>query len=145
MHARTVGEREYLVVLDRDEEVIASLLEFAAAKGIDGGWVQGLGSLKDIELGFYELEKRIYLKRRFDEDMELGSLQGNLARAGKDRVLHAHAVVSGTELIAFTGHLFEAKIAVTAEFHVRDFGVRVERSEVKSVGLRLICPVEAAK
>jgi predicted DNA-binding protein with PD1-like motif len=48
--------------------------------------------------------------------------------------------VSGPELISFTGHLFEAKVAVTAEFLLRGFGVRLERADDASVGLRLIQP-----
>ena len=117
---------------------MASLLKMAADAGIEGGWLSGLGSLKDIELGYYDLPKRTYLKRHFDEDMELCGFTANLAMHGQERILHAHATVSGPELISFTGHLFEARVAVTAEFLVRDLGVRIDRADVPSVGLRLI-------
>jgi len=140
MHSRRVGDREFLVVLDRDEKVVANLLRAAADGGIEGGWAWGLGSLKDIELGYYDLPKRTYLKRHFEEDMELTGFTANFAMAGDERILHAHATVSGPELISFTGHLFEARVAVTAEFLVRGFGVRLERAEDASVGLRLIQP-----
>ena len=140
MHCRRVGEREHLVVLERDEKVVASLLKVAADAGIEGGWVQGLGSVKDVEIGYYDLPRRTYLKRHFDEDMELVGAQGNLAMHGEDRVLHLHASISGPELLSFCGHVFEAKVAVTVEFLVRDFGVRIDRAEVSSVGLNLIQP-----
>ncbi len=140
MHSRRVGDHEHLVVLEKDEKVVATLLRFAADQGIEGGWVQGLGSIKDIELGYYDLPKRIYLKRSFEEDMELVGAVGNLAMHGTDRVLHLHCSVSGPELLSFSGHLFEARVAVTTEFLVRDFGVRVDRAEVPSIGLKLIQP-----
>ncbi len=140
MHSRRVGDRDHLVVLEKDEKVVANLLRFAADQGIEGGWVQGLGSVKDIEIGYYDLPRRTYLKRKFDEDMELVGAQGNLAMHGPEHVLHLHASVSGPELISFSGHLFEARVAVTVEFLVRDFGVRVDRADVPSVGLRLIQP-----
>ena len=140
MHQRRVGEREVLVVLGKDEKVVANLLKVAADEGIEGGWAWGLGSLKDIELGYYDLPKRTYLKRHFEEDMELTGFTANFAMAGAERILHAHATVSGPELISFTGHLFEAKVAVTAEFLLRGFGVRLERADDASVGLRLIQP-----
>src|SRR5262245_27125801 len=140
MHCRRVGERTLLVVLEKEEKVVASLLKAAADHGIEGGWISGLGSIKDIEIGYYDLPKRSYLKRKFDEDMELAGFGGNFSMAGAERVLHAHCSVSGPELISFTGHLFEAKVAVTAEFLIQDFGVRVERAEVPEVGLRLIQP-----
>lgn len=140
MHCRRVGEREVLVVLEKDEKVVANLLKTAGDEGIEGGWCWGLGSLKDIELGYYDLPKRTYLKRHFEEDMELTGFTGNFAMAGQDRVLHAHATVSGPELISFTGHLFEARVAVVAEFLVRGFGLRLDRAEVPSLGLKVLQP-----
>ncbi len=145
MHTRRVGDREHLVVLEKGEPVVASLLRFAGDHGIEGGWVQGLGSVKDVEIGYYDLPRRTYLRRKFDEDMELVGALGNLAMHGTDRVLHLHCSVSGPELISFSGHLFEARVAVTTEFLVRDFGVRVDRAEVPSVGLKLIQPEEGAR
>ena len=145
MHVRRVGDREHLVVLERDERVVASLLRFAAEQGIQGGWVSGLGSIRHIEIGYYDLPRRLYVKRHFEEDMELVGAQGNLAMHGSENVLHLHCSISGPELISFCGHLFEAKVAVTAEFLVRDFGVRVDRAEVPEVGLKLIQPEKAPK
>ena len=140
MHHRRVGDREIFVVLEKDDKVVANLFKIAADEGIEGGWAWGLGSLKDIELGYYDLPKRTYLKRHFEDDMELTGFTANFAMAGAERILHAHATVSGPELISFTGHLFEAKVAVTAEFLLRGFGVRLERAEDASVGLRLLQP-----
>ena len=145
MHSRRVGDRRYLVVLDREEKVVATLLRFAGDHGIQGGWVSGLGSVKHVELGYYDLPRRTYLKRQFEEDMELVGAQGDFAMHGADPVLHLHASVSGPELISFSGHLFEAKVAVTVEFLVTDFGVRIDRAEVPEVGLKLIQPEKPAE
>ena len=145
MHTRRTRDRDLLVVLERDEKVVANLLQAAAEAGIEGGWVSGLGSLKEIEMGYYDLPRRTYLRRRFEEDMELCGFTGNFAMHGNERVLHAHASVSGPELITFTGHLFEARVAVTAEFLLRDLGVRLERAEVPSVGLKLLQPEGGAR
>jgi predicted DNA-binding protein with PD1-like motif len=144
MDIRRCGKRDWLVVLRKGERVVASLLDFAAKSGVDGGWVSGLGSVVRAELGFYDLGKRTYHRRKFDEDMELGALQGNFARAGRDRVLHAHAVLAGPEMIALAGHLFEAEVAVVCEFHVRDFLVRLDRADDASVGLKTLVPCPAA-
>jgi predicted DNA-binding protein with PD1-like motif len=57
---------------------------------------------------------------------------------GDERILHLHASVSGPDLAAFAGHVFEAAVAVTAEFHVRDFGRRLDRAPVEAIGLSLI-------
>ncbi len=146
MQARRVGGDSLLVVLGRDEKVVASLLEVAAAEGIEGGWVSGLGSVKNAVLGYYDLPRRVYLRREFPEDVELTGLLGNLAMDGAERILHVHASLSGPELISFSGHLFEAEVAVTAEFLLRDLGERLERRNDPAVGLRLLdCGGGAAK
>jgi predicted DNA-binding protein with PD1-like motif len=145
MHSRRVGDREHLVVLEREEKVVATLLRFASDHAIQGGWVSGLGSVHHVELGYYDLPRRTYLKRQFEEDMELVGAQGNLAMHGHDPVLHLHCSISGPELISLCGHLFEAKVAVTAEFLVKDFGVRVDRADVPEIGLKLIQPEKPAK
>ena len=69
MHVRRVGEREHLVVLERDDRVAASLVRFAAEHGVQGGWVQGLGAVRQAELGWYDLPRKTYLRRTFEEDM----------------------------------------------------------------------------
>lgn len=145
MHFRRVGDREHLVVLERGDGIVATLLRFAADHGIQGGWVSGLGAVRNAELGWYDLPRRIYLKRRFPEDMELTGAQGNLAMHGNDPALHLHATLSGPELISLSGHLFEAETAASAEFLVKDFGVRVDRAEAPEVGLKLIQPEKPAK
>ena len=81
----------------------------------------------------------------FEEDVELVGAHGNLAMHGNDRVLHLHCSLSGPELISLSGHLFEAKVAVTVEFLVRDFGLRIDRAAVPEVGLNLIQPEGGAR
>ena len=103
-----------------------------------GGTVTGIGAVKDHTLGFFDVEKREYLKRTFEENMELGNLTGTIGTVDGKPFLHAHATVCGPELIAFTGHLFKAEVAVTAELTITDFETELPRAEDEDLGLKNI-------
>jgi len=127
----------YLLVLDRDEELVSTVTAFLAERGIMGGTVTGIGALKNHTLGFFDIESQEYLKRTFEENMELGNLTGTIGSVDGKPFLHAHATVCGPELIAFTGHLFKAEVAVTAELIVTDFETELPRTLDEDFGLNL--------
>lgn len=131
------GGGRWILVLDRGEELIGTVTEFLAEKDIRGGLVTGIGALMNHTLGYYSLEGREYLKRTFEENMELGNLTGTVGFVDGSPFLHAHVTVSGPELIAFTGHLVKGEVAVTAELIVTDFGVELPREEDDDIGLKL--------
>jgi predicted DNA-binding protein with PD1-like motif len=137
VQAKQVGKTRWVLVLDRGEELTGTVTAFLEDRGIRGGFVTGLGAVKNIQLAYYDLEKKEYLKRSFEEVMELGSLVGSIGTADDKPFLHAHATVCGPELVAFTGHLVSAEVAVTAELIVADFGVPLPRELDEAVGLRL--------
>jgi predicted DNA-binding protein with PD1-like motif len=127
----------YLLVLDRDEELVSTVTAFLEERKILGGTVSGIGALKNHTMGFFDVEKQEYLKRTFEENMELGNLTGTIGTVDGKPFLHAHATVCGPELIAFTGHLFKGEVAVTAELTVTDFETELPRAEDEDLGLKL--------
>lgn len=140
MQVRRVGGDGHLIVLERGEKVMASLVEYATANGLSGGWISGLGSLRRATLGYYDLEHKSYIRRTFEDDMELSGLTGNLAVDGEERIFHLHCCLGGTDFATWSGHLFEAEVAVIAEFLLQDFGVPLVREQDDAIGLRTLCP-----
>lgn len=137
VQARQVGTSRWIVALEKGEEIISVLTSFLEEQEIRGGFLTGLGSLRDITLGYFDFEKKEYEKRVFDEVMELGNLTGSIGTVEGKPFAHLHATVCGPELIAFTGHLFSAEVAVTAELVVADFGVELPREPDEEIGLHL--------
>jgi hypothetical protein len=128
----------YLVRCEIGDEVVSAITKFAAEKRIHSGTVIGIGALQDPELGFYDIHKKEYIKRKFDGDYELVGLSGNFARLGNDTILHCHAAFSDTEFRLIGGHLFSAGVAVTGEFYIRPGGIEIERGPDPKTGLNLI-------
>lgn len=121
-------EDGFLIVLDAGDEVIASLKKLAAMERIGMASLTGIGAVRDVVLGYLDLERKEYLKRQFGSDsMELVSLAGNLTRLDGEPVAHCHAVVGDRELRIYGGHLFEATVSVTAEIYLRIYEGEVVR------------------
>ena len=128
----------YLVRCDIGEDLVRVLTKFAGDNNIGSGSVTGLGAVKDPVLGYFDLDQKVYLKKKLSGNFELLNLTGNFSRLGSDVILHCHAIVSDVELNVFGGHLFEGVIAVTGEFHVYPGGIVVNRGADETTGLNLI-------
>jgi len=125
---QTLAEGDQIVVtLGPGEEILASLLEVAAAHKIAGGTVVGLGSTSEVELAFFDPEKKEYLPRVFSEPMEIGNLVGNFSRLEEEPHVHIHATVAGPEMIAFSGHLSRAVVGTGCELYIRKLPRAVTR------------------
>jgi uncharacterized protein len=138
LQVRQFGKHRWVLVVDRGEEIIASLAAFLEEKGIRGGFVLGIGAIRNIQLGFFDAERKEYARRTFEESMELGSFFGVISCSDGKPSVHAHVSVSGPELIAFTGHLFRAEAAVSVELVLTDFEDEIPRQPDKDTGLKLI-------
>ena len=127
----------YIIRLERDEEVLSTLTEFVRQQNIQGGMIMGLGAVKDLVLGIYDPHKKEYIKRTFQQDMELGNLTGNISYLNGDPLLHCHVTVAASDLKAYTGHLFSAIVSVTGEYVIYPFPDRMTRTRDEEIGLNL--------
>lgn len=128
----------YVVRCDISDEVVSSLARFAAEHNIESGTVIGIGALKNVVLGYFDLSRKEYSRKVFDGIYELLSLSGNFARLDSEIILHCHAVISDSDFRVVGGHLFSGVVAITGEFYIRPGGVRVERGQDAATGLKLI-------
>lgn len=131
-------ENGYFLRLEKDEEVLSSIIEFAAKERIGAGAFFGLGAIKQFELGYYSMETRSYEKKSFEGDMEVGNISGNISHLDGKPFVHTHVTVSGPDLKAWTGHLFSAKVAITLEIFVFAASSKVGRKMDPAVGLNLL-------
>lgn len=131
-------EGGYLIKPDLGEEVVGTLSGLVAELGLKNGSLYGIGGVEDVVLGYYDLDAKTYLKREFSGRYEMVSLVGNVSILDGKPFVHAHAVVSGPDMAAFGGHLFEATVAVTAEIHLWGSRTLVTRSLDGRVGLNTL-------
>ena len=122
------NETGFLVVLDVGDEIIESLKKLALAERIGEASLTGIGAVRDVVLGYIDLDQKGYLRRALGpESMELVSLTGNLATLKGEPVAHCHAVVGDREMRVYGGHLFQAVTSVTVEIFLRVFDGEITR------------------
>lgn len=138
------GSGRYVLRIEPGEEVVSTIAAFAQERGVHAGWVNGIGSVDHAVLGFLDPKERVYLKRTFDERMEIGHLTGNIGLSGEAATCHLHATLAPRELLAYAGHLHEARVAVVVEVFVVAMQGSLVRAVDPSTGFgRLLFPGEA--
>ena len=121
----------YIIYLEQGESIMAKLTEFCIDHQIINGQISGIGAIKDIELGAYDLKNQEYITHKLDETWELTSYQANIQLKDEEPFIHAHINISDHDLTVKGGHLFEAKVAVVGEFIL---------TNINSSGKRLLNP-----
>jgi predicted DNA-binding protein with PD1-like motif len=128
----------YLLRLDRDEEVVSSVIKFVEESGLNSAMVAGIGAVTGCTLGYFDRDKKTYLSKNFDDVYELVSLQGNITFHEGKPVFHNHAAIADSEYNLYGGHLFSALIAVTGEIFIFDVKKKFNRALDSRFGLNLI-------
>lgn len=128
----------WLVRLDKGEQLVASLTELVKKENIQGAWLSGLGGALSVELGFYSLDDKEYKWKKLDQLLEITSLQGNVGWVGEEPALHIHGSFSDTEMKAFGGHVKEMTVGGTCEVMLHTFQDKLTRSQNDEIGLKLL-------
>ena len=132
-------EKTFAVVFDTGEEVVAALLRFASEQKLTGAHLTAIGAFQRVTLGFFEPTAKEYKRIPIEEQVELLSLVGNIAR-GEDREpkLHAHVVVGKSDGTAHGGHLLEASVRPTMEIIIVESSRHLHRRMRADVGAALL-------
>ena len=129
MNYKKVSNSDFVVKLDRGEEIVSTLTRFFCDREISSGTVSGIGALSCVELGFYDTSCKEYKRKTFESDLEILNCNGNISLKNGNPFAHMHILLSRSDFNVVGGHLFSGTISVTGEFHIRVFNERIERKE----------------
>ena len=132
------GNKHY-ISLDKGENINESLLTVSDNYNIDSGWINGIGAIHDVEIGYFDTDSKGYVKKKFNNHYELLSLSGNVSIKEGNRFIHTHITFSGTDFKVIGGHLFDAKIAAAGEFLIDSSAFKLNRKYNDEIGLHLWC------
>ena len=109
----------WVLRLNKGEEIVQSLVQFCTENYIKSGLISGIGGSDDISIKYYNLEKKEYIAKRFnDQDYEVISLTGNISLVEGKPFPHIHIVIGDSEYKTFGGHLGSAVISITCEIFI---------------------------
>jgi uncharacterized protein len=132
------GNRSFVVVLEPGEEAVECLTAFAKEAEVTAAEFTGIGAFSDVELGFFELEKRDYHRITLNQQVEVLSLIGNITTHEGAPKLHPHVVVSTREGDAKGGHLLSGHVEPTLEVIVTETPAHLRRRVDQRTGLPLM-------
>ncbi len=132
------GERSYALVFDTGDEPMSLLTRFAEQNGLKAARFTAIGAFSEVLLGYFDWEKKDYLRNKIDEQVEVLALVGDIALdKGKPKV-HAHVVLGKRDASAHGGHLLEARVRPTLEVVLTESPAHLVREHDAQSGLALI-------
>jgi hypothetical protein len=136
--ARERGARTYVLVFDREDDLIAELAAFVRAERIGSGRLAGVGGFSKATLGYFDRERKAYQSHPIDEQVEVLSLLGTVSVMDGQPHAHMHASVGLRDTSVRGGHVQAATIWPTLELFVSEYSGELHRAMVPEVGAALI-------
>ena len=128
-----------IIRLNKGEKLSDAINAFTAANELPGAWVNGVGGVMEVTLGYYDIEAKEYRWKTFSDVREITSLQGNLARAEDgEMAFHLHGQFADANYQAVGGHVKDFVAAATVELFVHRTYKPLHRKHNDEVGLALL-------
>ncbi|MBP2032870.1 putative DNA-binding protein with PD1-like motif [Clostridium algifaecis] len=74
----------YIVKLDKGDEVITELTKFCENKNIRAAYFTAIGAASKVKLGYFDPVTKVYDSKDIVENLEITSLIGNIGRLEND-------------------------------------------------------------
>lgn len=135
------GIRTFIVILDPEDEAMASLREVAVKEDLDAAQLTAIGAFRSATLAFFDWASKSFIDIHVDEQTEVASLMGDIA-GGPDGVpaVHVHAVLGRRDGSAVAGHLKSGIVRPTLEVTITELPAHLHRRFDPVTGLTLIRP-----
>lgn len=129
----------YIVRLSKGERLVENVLDFLSEHDVKSAWLNMIGAVSEVELGFYNLETKAYQWRVVSRPLEITGAQGNVAtdESGKI-VLHLHGTFADDNYQVVGGHIKDLMVGGTCEIIVRPLSVQLSRRNDSNTGLNLL-------
>ena len=132
------GERSFALIFDPGEEPVGLLQRFAAEQHIRAARFTAIGAFSEVVVGYFDWEKKDYLRIPIREQVEVLALVGDVAVAEGKPKIHAHVVLGKRDATAHGGHLLEARVRPTLEVVLIESPATLSRQHDPQTGLALI-------
>lgn len=129
---------DWVIRLEKGDEILSTLSDFCLRMGIFLGTVQGIGATDRLRIGLFDPSENRYLTTDVSKNLEITALLGNISRLGDGVRLHLHITAADGEGHTWAGHLDHAFVSVTCEVFIRQIDGDVERVHDPDTGLYLL-------
>lgn len=129
--------QEYVVRIDRGEEILEQIRKIALMENIKLAKVSALGATNDFTVGVYKTNEKKYYANSFQGDYEIVSLTGTINTMNGEFYTHIHMSAGNEKGEVFGGHLNRAVVSATCEMIITQIEGSVDRKLDEQIGLNL--------
>ena len=139
MKSVELNSADSLFVFDTGEEVVSALQKLALDRKIEGGSFAALGAFQRAVIAYWNWDTKKYEEIEIDEQVEVLSLLGNVARGEKgEPKVHAHVTLGRRTGDAVGGHLLKGFVRPTIEMVLTRASQRLSRKRDLETKLQLL-------
>jgi uncharacterized protein len=133
----------FIMVLEPGDELMGCLIRIARYEEVEAGVLNGIGAVRDVELGFYHHDddrrgRSGYERHRFRGPLEACSLTGTLSLLDGEPFPHVHGVFGRPDCSTVGGHVFTAACHITVELAIHTAPLPLKRGPVDFCDLKLM-------
>ena len=122
-----------------NEDLIDAIISLVKKYNIKAGLINIIGAFKQFTLGYFNIEKKRYDFKTFDENVELISCMGNISFKEEEPVIHLHTTIGRNDYSTIGGHLSQPSIvSVTAEVYIYEIAQKLNRIHDPNFELSLL-------
>ncbi len=114
------------------------LLAIASKERIATALLSGIGGVRELTLAYFNKSTKAYEKHRFEEDLEVTSLLGNITLKEGKPYLHIHGNFGRRDLSLIGGHVDSAVVSPLLEVVLTPTRNRAVRTFDSALGLNVI-------
>jgi uncharacterized protein len=129
----------HIVRLNKGERWSEVFAEFAQQTRATGAWLNIIGGVLEVTLGYYDIDKKEYQWQTFQGLREITGIQGNIALNEQgEPMAHLHGSFSDENYQMIGGHVKDFVAAATVEVFVQRFSQSLHRKTDPDVGLQTL-------
>ncbi len=133
--------REFLLILDKGDDVGSTLLDFAKRNAIGAASFFSIGALREATIAYWNAETNKYEDIPVREQVEVVSMIGNITPSAQDLKLHAHILLGKRDGSTVAGHFRRGIAYPTLEVFLTARDAKVQRAKDEATGLWLLEPM----
>jgi len=135
----TAVGRVIVAKIEPNEDLFDAIKELIKKHKIKSGLINVIGALKQFTIGYFDIEKKKYNFKTFDEDIELISCMGNIAFKDNEPIIHLHVSVGKDDYSIIGGHLSQPSVvSITAEVFIYEVNQTLTRANDPQFDLSLL-------
>ncbi len=133
-----LGIDKYVLRLESGDDILQSIRQFATAKRLSAGFLEGIGSLSKVKLGHYDFQTRKYSYETFEDDLEILNLSGNIAIMNRQPLPHVHVTLGRRDFSVIGGHMDEGSSANMVEIGMWKLPGKLVKAKDDKIGLNVL-------